>query len=185
MQSITCTACHQILPISLFPTHGKASYTNLRDGVPAHESRCRPCKAAYAREYRKKLPSNYRGTGKLKSIPEEDRLLVSAISHRLTCAKQRAEKYGGPAPDIDREYLYQLFKEQEGRCALSGVPMKIEKKAITCLSLDQKEPSLGYVKGNVQWVAWAANRAKGDMSQDVFVDMCRQVMEYQKVQRLS
>lgn len=169
----------------MFPTHGKNSYANLRAGIPVHENRCRPCKAAYAREYRKKLPSNYRGTGKLKNIPSEDRLLVSAISHRLTNAKIRAEKYGGPAPDIDRDFLYQLFKEQEGRCALTGVPMKIEKNAITCLSLDQKEPALGYVKGNVQWVAWAANRAKGDMSLEVFVDMCRQVMEYQKVQRLS
>lgn len=184
MQTKTCTRCNTDLPISMFPLHGKASYANSRENSPTYEGRCRPCKAEYAREFRKRNPG-YRGSGKLKSIPPEDRLLISAISHRLSCAKQRAEKFSGPAPDVDTEYLYQLFKEQQGRCVLTGVALKVEKHAIACLSLDQKVPTLGYVKGNVQWVAWAANRAKGDMSHEVFVDMCRQVLEYQKVQRLS
>lgn len=63
--------------------------------------------------------------------------------------------------------------------------MKAEVNAVTCLSIDKIRPEGGYVEGNVQWVAWAVNRAKGDMETDVFVDMCRQVLEYQKVQRLS
>jgi len=184
MNTITCAVCKQPKPSSEFPSHGRNAYSTLRKNVPAKENRCRPCKAEYAREWRKQNPS-YQGTGKLKNIPLEDRLTVSAISHRLVCAKVRAKKYGGPMPDIDRDYLYELFKKQKGRCALTGVPMKVEKKAITCLSLDQIDSNLGYVKGNVQWVAWAANRAKGDMSHEVFVDMCRQVVEYQKVQRLS
>lgn len=121
----------------------------------------------------------------MNSIPEDDRLLVSAISDRLMQAKERVKKYGGVAMDIDRDYLYQMFKDQQGLCALSGALMKVEKGAITCLSLDQIKPGLGYVKGNVQWVAWAVNRAKGDMDSDVFLDMCLQIVEYRKVQRLS
>lgn len=112
--------------------------------------------------------------------------MVSAISFRLVCARTRAKKYKDPVePNVDRDYLYQLFKEQGGRCALSGVVLKIEVGAVAALSLDKIKPELGYTKGNVQWLAWAVNRAKGDMEEDVFLDMCRQILEHRKVQRLS
>lgn len=110
---------------------------------------------------------------------------MSAISDRLMNAKLRAKKYNQITPDLDREYLYQLFKDQSGKCALSGAVLKLEKRAVTCLSLDKINPGLGYVKGNVQWLAWAVNRAKGDMESEIFLDMCKQVLEHQKVQRLS
>lgn len=181
----TCATCNTKKPLNEFSLRGnKQNYRTLGLDVPERDVRCNPCKAAYAKEFRKRNPG-YRGTGKLKRIPAEDRLLASAISDRLQHAKTRTKQYNLPAMDIDRDYLYQLFKNQEGLCALTGVPLKVEKKAITCLSLDQIHPSLGYVKGNVQWVAWAANRAKGDMDQEVFIDMCSKVIEYQKVQRLS
>lgn len=186
MESKICSMCGEQKPLSLFPETSKhVSYKTIgQKNRPTHETRCRPCKALAAREWRKKNPG-YDGTGEFKNIPKEERLLRSAISERLTQARTRANQYNQPAVDIDKEYLYQLYKEQGGRCALSGVALKVEKRAVTCLSLDQKEAGLGYVKGNVQWVAWAVNRAKGDMSQDMFLDMCRQILDYQKVQRLS
>jgi len=186
MQTKMCSMCKMHKPLFEFPEvkkdgkHYRKSGTN----TGSHESRCRPCKAEYARQWRK-LHKNYRGSGKLTSVPEEDRLLMSAISDRLMQAKQRAIKYKDIEPNIDREYLYELFKRQQGKCALSGVDMKIEKGAITCLSLDKIEPDKGYTKGNVQWLAWAVNRAKGDMPQAVFISMCEHVLSHQKVQRLS
>jgi hypothetical protein len=186
MSTKICGMCKQDLPLDVFPTTGKNSYKNSRlVNLPTHESRCRPCKAEYARAWRKQAATNYRGTGKMKSIPEDDRLLVSAISERLTQAKERAKKYAQIEPDVDRDYLYQLYKDQDGKCSLSGVMLKVEKQSVTCLSLDKIKPEQGYIKGNVQWVAWAVNRAKGDMDEAVFIDMCRQILDYQKVQRLS
>lgn len=180
MKTQTCTACNTERPIEQFALRGNIrNYRTMGLDMPLRDVRCNPCKAAYAKEFRKRNPG-YRGTGKLARIPQEDRLLVSAISDRLMHAKQRTSKYALPPLDIDRDYLYQLFNEQSGRCALSGVALKVEKKAVTCLSLDQKNPGLGYIKGNVQWVAWAVNRAKGDMSQDMFIDMCKKVMEHQE-----
>lgn len=181
----TCTSCKIDKPLDAFSKTGNINnYRTLGLDVPERDSRCNQCKADYAREFRKRN-KNYRGTGKIKSIPLEDRLLVSAISDRLIQAKTRTNKYSLPEMDIDRDYLYQLFKDQERCCALSGVVLKVEKRAVACLSLDQKVPALGYIKGNVQWVAWAVNRAKGDMEQDMFIDMCSKVLEFQKVQRLS
>jgi hypothetical protein len=187
MNSKTCSVCKTDKPIDQFPVINTetSNYGDSQRQRPTHENRCRPCKAAYARAWRSKAPTNYRGSGKLKNVPLKDRLLMSAISQRLQDAKARSFKYNHPEPDVDREYLYELFQQQEGKCALSGAILKIEKRAVTCLSLDKIDPEKGYVKGNVQWVAWAVNRAKGDMATDVFLDMCKQVIENQKVQRLS
>ena len=44
-------------------------------------------------------------------------------------------------------------------------------------SVDCIEPTLGYVKGNVQWVSWKVNRAKGDLSNEEFLNMCKAVIE--------
>ena len=188
MLSKICSVCNLDLPLDTFPeTKGRvAAYKTVgQKNLPTHENRCRPCKAEYARNWRAQAPKNYKGSGKMLRIPTEDRFLVSAISERLTQAKERAKKYNQPEPDIDRDYLYQLFKTQKGICPLSGVSLKVEKRSVACLSLDKINADLGYVQGNVQWVAWAVNRAKGDMNEDVFFDMCRQIVEYQKVQRLS
>lgn len=180
-----CSSCQTDKPLDMFSRIvNPKSYKQVGRTLHTHDTRCNTCKAEYAREFRKRNPG-YRGSGKLKNIPPEDRLLLSAISNRLQQARTRTKDSKLPPMEIDRDYLYTLYKEQKGLCALSGVPMKVEKKAITCLSLDQKDPGLGYVKGNVQWVAWAINRAKGDMVQPVFIDMCIKVMEHQKVQRLS
>lgn len=180
-----CEKCKVERPLDMFPNLTKMnSYFTSGPNTRTHANRCKPCKAEDAREWRK-THKNYKGTGAIKNIPLEDRLLVSAISQRLSQAKARAAKFDGVEPNIDRNYLLQLFKEQGGRCALSGVAMKVKKGSAVCLSLDKIKPEEGYVIGNVQWVAWAVNRAKGDMSEAVFVDMCRQICEYQKVQRLS
>lgn len=178
--SKTCTKCNEIKSLDAFPKRKKEnlSYKNQTN------SQCKACLAERARAWRKKHPG-YRGTGQISAIPEEDRLLYSAIGSRLIDCKMRAKKAKQVLPTIDKDYLYNLFLEQNRCCALTGVPLRIEKRAITCLSLDKIKPDLGYRKENVQWVAWAVNRAKGDMSEEVFIDMCRQVFEYRKVQRLS
>lgn len=110
---------------------------------------------------------------------------MSAIRSRLVDAKGRCKKLNKPAPEITDTYLYKLFLDQGRKCALTGTTLAIEKGSPICLSLDQKDPSKGYVEGNVQWVAWAVNRAKGDLSMEDFYDMCSAVLSNRNVQRLS
>ena len=83
------------------------------------------------------------------------------------------------------QYLYQLLLDQDKKCALTRAPLLLEPNSPLCLSLDQKDPSKGYVEGNVQWLAWCVNRAKGDLALDDFYDMCEIVLQHRKVQRLS
>lgn len=184
MQTKHCSKCNTVKSLEDFTKSQKAS-TNFRASNNAYHTYCKLCNAAIAREWRKANP-NYRGSGKIKQYSLEDRGIRSAIRARLADAKGRAKK--GDKLDlfeIDTDYLFELFKTQNGKCALTGCDLAIEQNHHRSLSVDKIIPEYGYSKGNVQWVCWAANRAKGDMTTDMFIDMCKHVLEYQKVQRLS
>ena len=72
--------------------------------------------------------------------------------------------------------MYHLYKEQQGKCALTGFSLTTEKSTANVLSIDQIFPGTGYTKGNVQWVTWAVNRAKGDYTLQDFLNMCSAVI---------
>ena len=110
---------------------------------------------------------------------------MSAIRQRLTDAKSRTKKYSKTDITVTAEHLYELFIQQDRKCALTGATLLVEQNHPLCLSLDQIDPAKGYTVGNVQWLAWAVNRAKGDLSTADFYDMCEVIMSNRKVQRLS
>jgi hypothetical protein len=80
---------------------------------------------------------------------------------------------------ISKEYLWNRFKEQQGRCAISGVKLSlsdyssVEKTA----SIDRINSSKGYEIGNVQWVHKIINKMKWDLSDSEFILWCKVVAE--------
>lgn len=73
--------------------------------------------------------------------------------------------------DIDKKYIEKLFFEQNGKCIISGLDISLGINA----SLDRKDSSKGYVKGNVQWVHKDINMIKGSFSQEYFIEVCANV----------
>lgn len=181
-----CKNCQTTKPLEMFTksnckefTRGniKRNYTT-KDG---HHAYCKKCNAEKARKFRLKYKemtgsTDYRGTGKIKNYPEKDRRLISAIRNRLAQAKSRNKRSKKPF-EIDLDYMYQLWNIQKGLCALTGYPMTLDGHTNIRLSIDKIKPSLGYAKGNVQWVLFSANRAKGDLSQKDFIKMCKMIIE--------
>lgn len=182
MQTKTCNDCGVTKSLDEF-TKAKAS-ANYKTSNQTHHTYCKMCNARRAREWRASRPG-YRGSGKISKYPKEDRFLVSAIRQRLADAKARCKKLGKPLPEVSFEDLYKIFITQNRKCALTGADLLVEKDHPLCLSLDQIDPSKGYIPSNVQWVAWCVNRAKGDLTLQHFYEMCETVLEYRKVQRLS
>ena len=83
-------------------------------------------------------------------------------------------------------YVDELWSQQSGRCAITGMPLVIEHKfggrrprGVTA-SLDRIDNRLGYVPGNVQWVHKTINRMKHTLSQAEFVDLCAHVVDHCK-----
>ena len=162
MGSKLCSIC------GLYPEHLNRSY-------------CKSCMAKKAREFRAaytfKNGKGYRGTNKIKKVDISDRNLMSLIRSRLNEARQRAVKFNKPIPNLDDDFLLDLLNKQNRKCALTGIKLVLQKDNPLSPSLDQIEPGKGYTKNNVQWLSWAANRAKGDLDTHDFVTMCKRIVE--------
>jgi len=87
--------------------------------------------------------------------------------------------------DVDIEYVWQLFLDQEKKCKLSGMPLQLSKYSKkskdwfeTTASLDRIDSSKGYVQGNLQWVHKLVNIMKQDMTDKEFIKWCNTVANY-------
>ena len=82
--------------------------------------------------------------------------------------------------NIDKEYAWQLFLDQDRKCALTGLELHFSNSlgdVKTTASLDRIDSSKGYIKGNVQWVHKDINMMKRIYDQDYFIKMCKLVAE--------
>ena len=103
----------------------------------------------------------------------------------LQNAKKRATKRGLPF-DLDKEYLIDIFEDQNGVCFYSGIKMNVVKDDDSSvhdplkMSLDCVDPDKGYIKGNVVWSAYCVNTFKQKMSQQEMLDVCQSILSHLK-----
>jgi len=84
--------------------------------------------------------------------------------------------------NVSIEYIWDVFISQDRRCKLSGVPLTFStKKEKHTASLDRIDSTIGYVKGNIQWVHKIINRMKTDMPQEIFIDFAKKVYYNSKI----
>ena len=88
--------------------------------------------------------------------------------------------------DLDKEWLWNLYIEQEKKCKMSGLDIFLDRsygrnrkgskgeKVIQTASLDRIDSSRGYLKDNVQWVHKAINLLKMDLDQEIGRASCRE-----------
>ena len=87
-------------------------------------------------------------------------------------AAERGIKWG-----ITPRYLQTIYERQEGRCALSGVPISFDmedNKGVA--SIDRIDSDKGYQYGNIQLVEKTVNYMKWSLSQEGFIAMCKKVV---------
>lgn len=103
---------------------------------------------------------------------------------RTMCSIRRRETH----TDLTLGYLKWLWDEQEGICPLTDWILWLPKSTKKVIDLPQGQPSrpdlgtidridneLGYCRGNVRWIAYMANVARGGFSDKQFVEMCNAV----------
>jgi hypothetical protein len=86
--------------------------------------------------------------------------------------------------DITIEEAWGIFESQEGRCKLSGRPLKLtfskhEGKDLITASLDRIDSKIHYCKSNVQWIHKDINWMKNRFSQKYFISTCSEIYEHQ------
>lgn len=79
--------------------------------------------------------------------------------------------------EVRGEYLDALWQRQDGRCAYTGLEIKIGDGTA---SLDRIDPSLGYIEGNVQWTYTPVNIMKWDRSHEEFMKLCSLIVNREK-----
>ncbi len=99
----------------------------------------------------------------------------------------RLKKQYGREPvefDLTKEFLWELFQNQGGLCAISGAPISIKyiyQKIRPTASLDRIDSLKGYTKDNVHWVHKDINIMKNRYDLNYFIDMCLLVASHNNV----
>jgi hypothetical protein len=89
--------------------------------------------------------------------------------------------------DLDVTFLSDIWEKQQGRCALSNIPMELicegsRTQNLQSASLDRINNKLGYSKGNVQFVCLGINYAKNRHSDDHFLSFLDKIVDnYKKI----
>lgn len=94
-------------------------------------------------------------------------------------AASRAAKKGKDH-NITQEYMEDLWRQQNGRCALTGdeMTMVVNGEAKKKGSIDRIDSSKGYVVGNVQWTTQEANHMKGRLTMGQVYEVAGKIISH-------
>ena len=99
--------------------------------------------------------------------------------------KARAITIGKKQWNISYEYVCDLWKKQNGKCALTGRSLQFSKNKkefelyrTTNASLDRINSDLQYEENNVQWVHKDVNRLKGELDNEEFYELCQEAINW-------
>lgn len=159
----TCTICKVVKTIDLFIKDNriKRGYRN-------------QCKECETKRVAKSKGQTYEQTGTVnrihsKNLVEEQYIeRFNFFRRKLTEANSRTKKNNKDGTDLDYMEYWDVLLKQEFKCALTGIDMVFETHSPWSLSVDCIIPELGYTLNNIQFVCWAANRAKGDLNKEDF-----------------
>lgn len=125
-------------------------------------TKCKKCFLVSTNEDRNKSLSTLEGT--IRS-----RFMNSRIS-----ARKRGISYDS---DLRFEDLMDIYNKQEGKCNITGEVLEIGgKKRSETLSLDRIDSFKGYTKDNIQFVCWAVNQMKNNLSEEELMIWCKRVI---------
>lgn len=143
--------------------------------------------------------------GQVRDITRWD--LVNLVRNSCGCKKKTGKEHGrwkgfgdisskhwhsakggakrrGISFEISIQDAWEVFKNQNGKCALTGEAIKFSssikdsKNNPTTASLDRIDSSKGYTRENIQWLHKRINELKWDNSNKELIDLCRKVVNY-------
>jgi len=148
-----------------------------------YKSSCKSCSSEKSSQY---YLANAEKIGKKVSVyrksyvPRLERDVESRLRSLRTKARCRKKKEF----DISESDLLDLWENQKGRCAYTGLPLIATANQPNTMSLDRVDSSIGYVVGNIQLVCSAINKMKQEYSEDLFILLCQLVTQNSKLSEL-
>jgi hypothetical protein len=105
--------------------------------------------------------------------------LTQRFNDLKTRTKKKRVKYDIEL-DFDIDYLMDLWKKQDGKCAISGISMTYilyNGHTNTNVSIDRKDSFKGYSKDNIQLTCVIINKMKLDLTMDDLTYYCKQILK--------
>lgn len=108
--------------------------------------------------------------------------LEETLKYVYQGAKSRAKKKGKDF-NITLEFLYNLLKNQDYKCIMTGIPLQASKggKDPYVISIDRIDSSKGYTKDNVALVTTIYNTCKNHYSIDNVIELCKGFIKTNKI----
>jgi hypothetical protein len=122
-----------------------------------------------ARSRNREKHVNWKGCGKIPG---------SYLSRIKSSAAKKCLEF-----NLDINYLSELFDNQNGKCIFTGrgISFGETNKDERTASLDRIDSTEGYLKGNVQWVHKEINDFKSNYTDEEFINLCKEIVEYRKI----
>lgn len=111
----------------------------------------------------------------LAKINAVGNLSKTQFFYYMHCASRRNIDW-----NLSMEFLWNLFLKQNGKCALSGLPLNLELKVgpHNTASLDRIDSCKPYQEDNVQWLHKDVNKMKSTFSDKRFIEICKLVTKF-------
>lgn len=131
------------------------------------------------------------GCSKVKTRTRSETVGDLSRSYFTSFKYSRTRKNIYFSEEITMEFLWDLFLKQDEKCAISGIPIFLNRQwssqsngritpVIQTASIDRIDSSKGYFIDNLQWVHKDINMMKGSMAQNDFIAFCIQVANNNK-----
>lgn len=136
--------------------------------------------AAMSRKNRPYEPASDKMKEHLKQICNNHRDEYTPFRYSLRCAKRRFKDV-----NITLEDLKEVWERQNGICPYTGYKLILPESSnvndidfFHRASLDRIDSSLGYVKGNIQFVSTPINLMKSDKSDESVKQFLKEISEF-------
>lgn len=129
------------------------------------------CSASYGN---KKTPrgTKFQVGNSYGKVPTPFRYYLTMIRNRI-----KEGKFG--STDITSDFLVELWNQQKGKCAITGIDMIVQQHNTGCrpesASLDRIDSSIGYERTNVRFMCLSLNLAKNKFTNDQFMSFMQKI----------
>lgn len=141
---------------------------------------------------RKQINKEIPPTGNIANFGDNIRILkkdeYTPFRYYVKMGKTRSTKTKRYTCNITVEFLKDLWEKQKGICPITGWNLILPKdnhymwdeKVPNNASLDRIDNSKGYIEGNVRFIAFIANMARNEFSDDQVIEFCKATTENNK-----
>lgn len=85
----------------------------------------------------------------------------------------------GLAFDLDFDFIKELLAKQQGKCFFSGIELQFKPHDIYSMSIDRVDSLKSYTRDNVVLTCWVVNMMKRDLTNEVFIELCKKITDNQ------